>query len=472
MLKVWNTLHRELEEFKPIKAGEVGMYTCGPTVYNPVTLGNWRAFIFDDVLHRSLEFFGYQVKHVMNITDVGHLVGDGDEGEDKIEREAVRQGKTAQEIARHHEAAFREGMKRLHITEPNFMPRATEHIPEQIALIQQLEKKGATYRISDGIYFDTSKFLDYGKLSGQALDEKKAGTRVAVNPEKRHSSDFALWKFSYPNGRSFDSAQDASRRHMEWESPWGTGFPGWHIECSAMSVKYLGQPFDIHCGGVDHLAVHHENEIAQTEAASGKSLAHYWLHNEFLLVDGRRMGKSEGNAYTLDDVIARGFDPLAFRYYCLGTHYRQKMNFTWEGLEAAQNALNKLWEIARSIESSVSSIQYTQYPILNTFQSSLEDDLNTPQALAVMWEMLKSDLSDEEKRGALLKMDDVLGLHINDFFGKKIRVPIEVKKLAEERQKARQEKQWEKADELRKKIRDLGWEVEDQENGFEVRVLT
>ncbi len=478
MLKVWNTLHKKLEEFKPIKKGQVGMYTCGPTVYNPVTLGNWRAFIFDDVLHRSLEFFGYKVNQVMNITDVGHLVGDADEGEDKIEREAVRQGKTAQEIAQHHEAVFREGMSRLNIEMPTVMPRATEHIPEQISLIQQLEKKGMTYRTSDGMYFDTAKFSDYGKLSGQSLEEKKEGARVAVNPEKKHPSDFALWKFS-PNPPA-----GGQRRHMEWESPWGIGFPGWHIECSAMSVKYLGQPFDIHCGGIDLLPVHHENEIAQTEAATGQPLANYWLHSEFLLIDGRRMGKSEGNAYTIDDLAAKNFcakgapasggDPLAFRYYCLGTHYRSKMNFTWEGMEAAQNALNKLYAVARQLSVGAGSPRPgAETAPLQSFQSSIGDDLNTPQALAIMWEMLKSDLSAEEKGGMLVKMDEVLGLKLGNVIGKMIEAPNEVRHLAEEREQARAMKDWKKSDELREQIRALGWNVEDRsDGGFDVSPLT
>ncbi len=306
MLTFWNTLHRQLEPFSPLKGKTVGLYTCGPTVYNPATIGNLRSYLFEDVLKRTLCFSGFKVKHVMNITDVGHLVGDGDEGEDKIEREAQKAKKSAWEVARDYEARFVADLSRLHILGADEMPRATDHIPEQIALIEQLEKKGFTYRTSDGIYFDTSKFSAYGALSGQKLEDKKSGARVAVNTEKKHPSDFVLWKFS----------PEDSKREMEWESPWGVGFPGWHIECSAMSRKYLGQPFDIHCGGVDHIAVHHENEIAQSEEAFGKPLARFWLHNEFLLVDGRGMGKSEANACTLDDWRDKGCDRIVVRYFC------------------------------------------------------------------------------------------------------------------------------------------------------------
>ena len=289
MLQLWNTRTRALEPFVPLRPPLVGMYSCGPTVYGALTLGNWRKYVNDDVLDRTLRFLGYTVTHVTNITDVGHLVGDGDVGDDKVEREATKRAKTAWDVAREYEQLFVDGLEAFHIHRPEALPRATDHIPEQIALIEELERKGFTYRTSDGIYFDTAAFPTYGALSGQKLEEKEAGARVEVNSEKRHASDFALWKFS-PEG---------TQRHMEWPSPWGIGFPGWHIECSAMSVQYLGQPFDIHTGGVDHIPVHHENEIAQSEAATGVPLARCWVHSEFLLVDGGRMGKSLGNGYTI-----------------------------------------------------------------------------------------------------------------------------------------------------------------------------
>lgn len=475
MLNVWNTLHRRMEEFRPIRDARVGLYTCGPTVYNPVTIGNWRAFLFDDLVRRSLMFFGYEVTHVMNVTDVGHLVGDGDEGEDKVEREAEKRGMDAWQLARSLEEDFRQGMARLNVLTPDVMPRATEHIAEQIILLQELERKGFTYRTGDGVYFDTSKFAAYGSLSGQRLEEKREGARVEANTEKRHPTDFALWKLSvpkdaHPEPRSkcgVNSAEGSLRkRQMEWESPWGVGFPGWHLECSAMSAKYLGQPFDIHCGGVDHVPVHHENEIAQSEAAFGKPLAHYWLHNEFLLVDGRRMGKSERNAYTLDDLVGRGFDPLAYRYYCLGTHYRSKLNFTWEGMEAAQQALGKLRATARLLPPAY---RESGRVFIDAFRSALADDFHSPQALAAMWDMLKSELPPAEKAAALLKMDEALGFGLDILIGHPIDIPDRVRRLAEERQSARVKQNWEASDRLREEITAMGWMIEDGPQGYQLQ---
>ncbi len=458
MLRLWNTATRSLEEFKPIKKGKVGLYACGPTVYNPATIGNLRTYVFEDVLKRTLELLEYKVKHVMNVTDVGHLVGDGDMGEDKVEMAAAKEGKSAWDIAKMYEERFIRDMERLNIRVPSGKdrPHATDYIKEQINLVKKLEKKGFTYRTSDGIYFDTSKFKGYGKLSGQKLEEKEAGARVEVNEEKYHPADFALWKFS-PEGE---------KRQMEWESPWGVGFPGWHVECSAMSEKLLGQPFDIHCGGVDHITVHHENEIAQSEAAFDKPLANYWLHGEFLLVDGKRMGKSEGNAYTLDDLIAKGFDPLAFRYYCLGTQYRSKLNFTWEGLEGAQNALRKLHAEARRLSIGKGK------EIPSAFIEALEDDLNTPKALAAVWDMLKSGSTDEEKGAMLAQMDNVLGLGLVDTIGHVVEIPEEVRVMAEERQNVRQNKDWKKSDELREAMKAKGWIVEDTKDGYELHPST
>lgn len=454
MLKIWNTINRRLEEFKPIKKGQVGMYACGPTVYNPATIGNLRTYVFEDVLKRTLTLFGYDVRHVMNITDVGHLVGDGDAGEDKVEREAAKQGKTAWEIARTYEDLFDKDMLRLNILAPTGKdrPHATDYIEQQINLVKTLQEKGFTYQTSDGIYFDTEKFVGYGKLSGQKLEDKEAGARVEVNEEKKHPADFALWKFS-PSDQ---------KRQMEWDSPWGKGFPGWHLECSAMSEELLGQPFDIHCGGIDHIPVHHENEIAQSEAAFDKPLANYWMHGEFLLVDGKRMGKSEGNAYTIDLLIEKGFNPLAYRFYCLGTHYRSKLNFTWEGLEGAQNALRKLQAEARRLPMTKAVAMGASF---EQFKQALSDDLNTAQALAAVWEMLKSDVSAEEKSANLAAMDHVLGMGLVDIIGKPLQAPAEVVALAEERVLARQEKQWQKSDELRDRIKDKGWIIEDHKEG-------
>lgn len=455
MISLWNTATKSQEEFVPLHPPKVGLYCCGPTVYNPATIGNLRSYVFEDVLRRTLEAIGhFQVKHVMNITDVGHLVGDGDEGEDKVEREAAKAGKSAWDIAREYETRFFHDLERLHVLRPTVTPRATEHIEDQIALIRVLEEKGFTYKTSDGIYFDTSKFSAYGTLSGQDLAEKEEGARIGVHPEKRNPTDFALWKLS--------PVQTGKKRQMEWASPWGVGFPGWHIECSAMSVKELGQPFDIHCGGVDHIPVHHENEIAQSEAATGKPLARFWLHNEFLTVDGHRMGKSEGNAYTLDDLVAKGFDPLAFRLYCLGTHYRSKMNFTWEGLEAAQNALAKLRTMVRALPM-VHPPKDAMLP--PDVVSALSDDLNTPQALAAMWDLLKSGATPEEKAADILAMDQVFGLGLEEVIGQPLHIPSEVKDLADQRATARKNKDWAKSDELRDQIKAKGWIVEDTKDG-------
>ncbi len=455
MLRLWNTASRSLEEFKPIRPGEVGMYTCGPTVYNPLTLGNWRKYTCDDVLHRTLSFLGYEVHHVTNITDVGHLVDDRDDGEDKMEREAVKTGKTAWDIALENEALFVEGMHKLNILMPERLPRATDHIPEQIALVQELEAKGFTYRISDGIYFDTAKFKAYGALSGQSLEEKKSGARVEENAEKRNPTDFALWKFS---------PSDA-KRQMEWESPWGVGFPGWHIECSAMAVKYLGQPFDIHGGGVDHIAVHHENEIAQTEAATGHRLANYWVHNEFLTVDGGRMGKSLGNGYTLEDVEKRGFDLVTLRFFYLGAHYRSKLNFTWEALEGAKHSLQNLKKAFLSWGDETGSKNAEK---ISEFREALEDDLNTPKAMALVWEVTKSGLPSAEKRATLLKMDDVLGLGMSGWKNEDVKIPDDIASLAEERWRARRAKNWAESDRLRDALKEKGWLMEDGKDSYVV----
>lgn len=455
MLQFWNTRTRALEPFTPIQAGHVGLYTCGPTVYNPLTLGNWRAFLFDDTLKRALRFSGFDVKHAMNITDVGHLVGDGDEGEDKVETAAIREGKTAWDIAKRYEGEFRAGMNALHISTDKedkkmVIPRATDHIQEQIQLIQILEEKGFTYRISDGIYFDTAKFATYGSLSGQKQEEKEAGARVEQNAEKRHQSDFALWKFSPAD----------QKRHMEWPSPWGVGFPGWHIECSAMAHKYLGQPFDIHCGGIDHIPVHHENEIAQSEAAFDKPLANYWLHNEFLLIDGGRMGKSLGNAYTLEDLATRGFDAVEYRYFCLGAHYRSKLNFTWEGLEGARNALQKLRRRFLEWEDAPSAPEEN---VLAEFKEALEDDLGTPKALALLWDfVLRSEVTPSIKRATLLKMDEVLGLGMQNWSSEIESVPANILEIKAARDQARLAKDWKASDELRAQLESQGWLVEDK----------
>ncbi|MEO5927420.1 MAG: cysteine--tRNA ligase [Patescibacteria group bacterium] len=451
MLKLWNTASRSLEEVKPISQGKIGMYACGPTVYQRVHIGNLRAYVIEDVLRRTLESDGLTVREVVNITDVGHLTDDADAGQDKLEKASQSTGESAWEIARRFTDAFVSDLKKLNIELPSAMPKATDHIPEQIEIVQELEKKGFTYQTSDGVYFDTSKFPNYGKLSGQPLEEKEEGARVATNVEKRNATDFALWKFS-PAGE---------KRQMEWESPWGTGFPGWHIECSAMARKELGQPFDIHAGGVDHIPVHHENEIAQSVAAYGMPLANLWFHIEFLLVDSQKMSKSLGNGYTLDDLSEKGFDPMDFRYFLLGAHYRQKLNFTWEALQAAKNARRKLVNAVRGWKTPLIGCTDLE----SEFMAAMHDDLNTPRALSIVWKTVDSDYSTDAKAETILKMDRVLGLGLSDAVGKPVLVPADVKALMDERQIARDGKDWAESDRLRDEIAERGWVIEDGAEG-------
>jgi cysteinyl-tRNA synthetase len=456
MIFLYNTLSRKKEELKPIHEGKIGLYSCGPTVYWFAHLGNMRSFLFTDILRRTLELNGYEVKQVMNITDVGHLTGDTDEGEDKMLVAMQRDGKTALEIAEFYTSAFMRDLERLNIKPANLFPKATAHIQDQIEMIVALEKNGFTYRTSDGIYFDTSKLADYGRLSGQKSQDKLAGARVEMG-EKRHTTDFALWKFS-PVG---------SKREMEWDSPWGKGFPGWHIECSAMSAKYLDVPFDIHTGGIDHIAVHHENEIAQTRGALGVLEANVWMHNEFLTVGDGKMSKSLGNLYTVEDLIAKGYDPLAFRYLVLGAHYRSKLNFTFEALEGAQNALKKLRDAVRSWDSPQGSCK----EIEERFVAALNDDLNTPQALAIVWELLDCDEASGAKAKTILWMDRVLGLRLDEYVGRSLDVPVEVQKLVDERERARADKDWTLSDTLRKRVEELGFSIEDTDMGSKVKKM-
>lgn len=463
---LYNTLARSKQEFQPIQDKHVGVYSCGPTVYWFAHIGNMRAFLFADVLCRALRLNGYTVDQVMNITDVGHLTDDADEGEDKMMVAMKREGKTAYEIAEFYAQAFFQDLETLNIVPASKYPRATEHIAEQIEMIEQLEQNGFTYRTSDGIYFDTSKLSDYGRLSGQRSNEKQAGARVEMG-EKKNATDFALWKFS----------PSSVKREMEWPSPWGIGFPGWHIECSAMSKKYLGVPFDIHTGGIDHIAVHHENELAQTEGAEGKLEANYWMHNEFITVDGGKMSKSLGNVYTIDQLVEKGFDPLAFRYLCLQAHYRSKLNFTWESLEAAQNALNRLrstvreWDAPRTPLLNEGGVGGGRAGFEERFLASINDDLNTPEALSIMWQLIDSDYPTSAKATSLLKFDQVLGLRLDKFIAKSVEIPIEVQRILDERATARAEKNWVDSDRLRVEIEKLGFIVEDKPDGQKVREM-
>jgi cysteinyl-tRNA synthetase len=463
MLKLYNTLTRKKEVFKPLKDKRVGLYTCGPTVYYFAHIGNLRTYIFEDVLKRVLEYNGYKVKHVMNITDVGHLTSQADTGEDKIELAAKKEKKSAWEIAKFYEKAFKNDLKFLNIKEPDVWIRATETIKDQINLIKILEKKGFTYKIDDGIYFNSSKLKTYGRLWPKKM-EIKAGARIEMVPGKKNPTDFALWKFT-PKG---------IKRQMEWDSPWGRGFPGWHTECVVMSIRELGIPFDIHCGGVDHILIHHTNEIAQAEAAFGKILANYWLHGEFLLVEGKKMAKSLGNIYTLNDLIKKGFNPLAYRYLCLGTHYRSKLNFTFEALRSAQNALENLYEKVRELKSKIKSQKSKVNSEVRNYQKeflkSINDDLDTPKALALMWDLISGNKMDgHQKYFLLLDFDKIFGLGLEKV--KKIKVPQKIKELVKIREEYRRNGDFKMADKIREKIKEMGYWIEDTREGPKIKKL-
>ncbi len=455
-IRLYNTLGRTLINLQPLQAGKVGLYVCGPTVYDRASIGNFRAYIFADVLRRMLEANGLQVTHVMNITDVGHLTDDASEGEDKMEVASRKRQKTAWEVAEEYTRLFINDMKRLNLESPQVMPRATDHIAEQIEMIKAMEERGFVYLTSDGVYFDTAKLPDYGKLSGQKTEDKAEGARVGVNKEKRNPADFALWKFSPNDGV----------RHMEWDSPWGKGFPGWHIECSAMSEKYLGVPFDIHTGGIDHIAVHHENEIAQTQAARGVPEANIWMHNEFLLIDGGKMSKSLGNTYSLDDLEAKNISPLAFRYFVLGAHYRTQLNFTWAAVAGAQNALNKLIDVCRDLPAPTEA----DPKLVQQFLDRVSDDLDTAGGLAQLWSVVNdSALDGAAKAATIIAFDKVLGLALEDVVNRPLKIPAEVQALLEEREAARATGNWTRSDELRDAIAALGFSVEDTATGQRLR---
>jgi cysteinyl-tRNA synthetase len=449
-LQLFDTYEREIRPFEPLVPGKVGLYCCGPTVYNFAHIGNLRTYIFEDILHRVLKLNGYETNFVMNITDVGHLVSDADSGEDKMEVGSRQSGMTAWEMADYYTEAFQKDLGDLNIEGPDIWCRATDHIREQIEFIEDLEAKGFTYQNSDGIYFDSKKLNSYGYLARLDVEGLMAGARV--DNERRNVTDFALWKFSPAN----------EQRQMEWESPWGTGFPGWHIECSAMSAKYLGDFFDIHCGGEDHIPIHHTNEIAQTEASRGTRLANFWMHGYFLQLDNAKMSKSSGDFLRLAVIAERGFDPLVYRYFCLTAHYRTQMSFSWESLEANATALNRLYEAAHGW-GEASGEPHAEF--MTRFVNCINDDLNMPRAVAVTWELVKSGLPNFEKKATLLAFDRVLGLNIEAWAPTAIEVPEAVMALAEQRQAARAAKDWGRADELRDEALAAGYVIEDTKDG-------
>lgn len=459
MLKVYNTLTRRKEEFVPLNDRVVTMYSCGPTVYSYAHIGNMRAYLFMDSVRRTLKYNGYKLKGVMNITDVGHLLSDGDDGEDKMEKASREQQKSVYEIAAIYTDAFMKDLAKLNIGKPEIIAKATDHINDMIKYVEALVEKGYGYETSDGIYFDISKFREYGKLSGLDLEGQRAGARVDVNDEKRNPADFALWK-------------KAPKEHiMQWESPWGMGYPGWHIECSAMSRKYLGDTFDIHTGGVDHIPVHHENEIAQSEALVGHKTVDYWMHVEFMQVDGGKMSKSLKNTYTVSELEQKGYSAMAFRYFCLNTHYRKKLNFTFEGMDAAKTAYNRLLAAVHSHKGGKSFDEEAVKKYDELFTEAINDDINIPLSLGVLWNMLKEKPS-QAIYDLAMKFDKVLGLALDtESAPEKVEAPEEVIKLAELRLKARKDKDWAQSDVLREQISKLGYQIIDKKDGYDIKKI-
>ncbi len=459
-MQLYNSASHRKETFTPQNVNQVTMYCCGPTVYNFAHIGNLRTYIFEDLLARTIRL-QYPLKHVMNVTDVGHLVSDADDGEDKMELGAAREGKTAWEIAKFYEAKFWQDYDALHCTRPTVISRATAHIPEMIALVKTLEEKGYTYRTSDGIYYDTSKFPRYDVLVGHAhISGLQGGARVEMSDEKRNPTDFALWKFS-PKDK---------KRQMEWDSPWGVGFPGWHIECSAMAMKYLGHTLDIHCGGIDHVTIHHTNEIAQSEAATGQKYVNYWVHGEFLILRSGKMSKSGGTFVTVDMLKEKGYEPLAYRYLCLGAHYRTQLEFSYESMDAAAKSLKNLRALACGYlkEAGENGTQTENSRAWkDKFTAAMQDDLNAPKALAVTWEAVRSgDLSAAEKVDFLRFADTILALDVFKAPApEKVEIPAEVAALLEQRKAARAAKDWAQSDALRAAIAAAGYTVKDTPQG-------
>ena len=458
VLNLFNTLSRKKEEFKPIKPGFVGLYCCGPTVYWHQHIGNMRTYVFEDILKRVLLYNGFKVKHVINVTDVGHLTSDADEGEDKLVKALKREGlpldkESMLKLANIYWEEFKDDFTKLHILPPDIWCKATEHVSDMLKLIEKIQKNGYSYSAGGNLYYDISKYEDYAKLGKLKLDEQKAGARVEIDVEKRNPQDFVLW-----------FTESKFKGHiMLWDSPWGTGWPGWHLECSAMSMKYLGDHFDIHCGGVDHIQVHHTNEIAQSEGATGKKWVNYWLHGEFLVSDKGKMAKSAGEFITLATLIDKGYDPLVYRYFCLTAHYRSKLSFSYDALESAKNSFNsfkeRILEIKENLASKPKDNDYKW-----KFADAVADDLNMPIALSVVWDVIKDkDLGNNEKYELLLDFDKVLGFDIKDF--KRTEISGGIQKLVDEREAARKAKDFKKSDEIRDKLKAQGIVLEDTPQG-------
>lgn len=458
----YNTLTKKKEKFQPQEGNEVRMYSCGPTVYKDATIGNMRTNIFQDVLRRVLKYNGYTLKHVMNITDVGHLVSDGDEGEDKMIKSAREMKKSPLEIAEYYTKLFFEDLEKLNVETPEIVCKATEHIPEMIKYVQKLLENGYAYETSTAIYFDVAKLDEYGVLSGINLEEQKAGARVEVDSEKKNPYDFALWI-------------KAPENHlMKWESPWGLCYPGWHIECSAMGQKYLGETFDIHTGGIDLIPTHHENEIAQSKGMCGKNPARFWMHGEYLLINGGKMSKSLGNVYLIKDIEEKGYEPLVYRLFTYSSSYRNKINFTWEAIDANSKALAKLKDGYQKHllgEENVDEKEIEQFE--EAFLRAINDDLNMPQAMSVVWDVIKYQAKSKKLAELLKKFDTVLGLKIdepnaNDKLDEKLNIPDEIVNLAEQRKQARADKNWAESDRLRDLIQEKGYNIKDSKDGYEL----
>jgi cysteinyl-tRNA synthetase len=453
----YNTLTKSKDKFEPINKEEVRMYSCGPTVYKDASIGNMRTYIMNDLIRRVLKYNGYKIKHTMNITDVGHLVSDADEGEDKMLKSAREMQKTPYEIAKYYTKLFMDDLEKLNVETPEVVCKATDHIEDMIKYVQKLLENGYAYETSTAIYFDVSKLDEYGILSGIKLEDQKAGARVDVDTEKRNPYDFALWIKAKPN------------HIMKWESPWGLSYPGWHIECSAMGQKYLGEQFDIHTGGIDLIPTHHENEIAQSKGACGKIPAKYWIHGEYLLINGGKMSKSLNNVYLLKDITQKGYDPLTYRLFTYSSSYRTKLNFTWEGIEASQKALEKLRAgYQKHLEGNEDILDEEISKYEENFHKAINDDLNMPLAMSVVWDVVKNPKKSKKLAKLLDKFDTVLALSLDKKSENQEKIPEEVLKLAEERLKARQEKNWAESDRLRNEILALGYSIKDSKEGYEL----